>query len=54
MNNRLLPPSSPSFLHHSEQGAQRLSELPIHINTLWNPDTCPAHLLPWLAWALSV
>jgi len=21
---------------------------------LWNPQTCPAHLLPWLAWALSV
>lgn len=21
---------------------------------LWNPDACPAHLLPWLAWALSV
>ena len=24
------------------------------IRPLWNPDTCPAHLLPWLAWALSV
>jgi len=20
----------------------------------WNPDTCPEHLLPWLAWSLSV
>ena len=24
------------------------------VRPLWNPDTCPAHLLPWLAWALSV
>lgn len=24
------------------------------IATLWNPATCPAPLLPWLAWALSV
>ena len=28
--------------------------LPVPIDTLWNPDTCPASLLPWLAWALSV
>ncbi|MCV5639247.1 phage tail protein I, partial [Escherichia coli] len=21
---------------------------------LWNPDTCPANLLPWLAWSFSV
>lgn len=24
------------------------------IGTIWNPETCPAPLLPWLAWALSV
>ena len=24
------------------------------VPTLWNPDTCPATLLPWLAWAESV
>ncbi len=27
---------------------------PRTIPTLWNPDTCPAALLPWLAWALAV
>jgi len=21
---------------------------------VWNPNTCPAHLLPWLAWAVSI
>jgi phage tail P2-like protein len=24
------------------------------IRPLWDPDTCPASLLPWLAWTLSV
>lgn len=28
--------------------------LPVPLRALWNPDTCPAHLLPWLAWALSI
>ncbi|WP_295044717.1 phage tail protein I [uncultured Paracoccus sp.] len=28
--------------------------IPIPVGDLWNPDTCPAALLPWLAWALSV
>ena len=23
-------------------------------NDTWNPDNCPEHLLPWLAWSLSV
>lgn len=27
---------------------------PALIATIWNPWTCPAILLPWLAWALSV
>lgn len=26
----------------------------MQIATLWNPDTCPLHLLPWLASAMSV
>lgn len=28
--------------------------VPAPIRDLWNPDRCPAALLPWLAWALSV
>ncbi|KXA71046.1 phage tail protein I [Bordetella hinzii] len=28
--------------------------LPTPIADLWNPDTCPAAALPWLAWALHV
>jgi len=28
--------------------------VPVPNATLWTPATCPAALLPWLAWALSV
>lgn len=24
------------------------------LRDVWNPDTCPPHMLPWLAWAFSV
>ena len=32
----------------------RVSNVPSPLRPLWNPDTCPVDLLPWLAWALSV
>lgn len=32
----------------------RLESIPVPIGDLWNPWTCPAPHLPWLAWALSV
>lgn len=32
----------------------RLDALPLLIDTLWNSETCPEALLPWLAWSLSV
>lgn len=28
--------------------------VPLVVREMWNPDTCPANLLPWLAWAFSV
>jgi phage tail P2-like protein len=32
-----------------------LGSVPVSdVSTLWNPDTCPTELLPWLAWAESV
>ena len=34
--------------------AARLAAVRSVVPTLWNADTCPASLLPWLAWALSV
>lgn len=35
-------------------GMLAASEIPVPIRQLWNPETCPAVALPWLAWALSV
>ena len=32
----------------------RLSDIPVPNRDLWNPRTIPAHLLPWLAWSLSI
>lgn len=34
--------------------APRIEAIPAPIRTVWNPDTCPADILPWLAWAFSV
>lgn len=31
-----------------------MSDVPLLVRESWNPDTCPAALLPWLAWAFSV
>lgn len=32
----------------------RISDVPVVVSEVWNPDTCPANVLPWLAWAFSV
>ncbi|EPN6604634.1 phage tail protein I [Providencia rettgeri] len=54
MNSRLLPVgSSPLELAAAESLAQ-IERVPIPIRELWNPDKCPVHLLPYLAWAFSV
>ncbi|HAX9985149.1 phage tail protein I [Escherichia coli] len=50
----LLPPSASDFMRCVERGTSRLSALPVSLNQLWDPDTCPVALLPYLAWALSV
>ncbi|NML08707.1 phage tail protein I [Sphingobium sp. AR-3-1] len=34
--------------------AARLAGVPVAIDAIWNPATCPAALLPWLAWGLSL
>lgn len=50
----LLPPNATAEERAIEQTTARLGEIPAELGRLWNPDTCPAELLPWLAWALSV
>lgn len=33
----------------------RISDVDVSgIRAVWNPETCPVNLLPWLAWAFSV
>tara|TARA_R110002167_G_scaffold98718_11_gene259426 strand:+ start:1034 stop:2044 length:1011 start_codon:yes stop_codon:yes gene_type:complete len=54
MAERLLPPSATALELKIEQVTARASEIPVPLAALWNPQTCPAELLPWLAWALSV
>lgn len=51
----LLPPSSTPLERAIDQAAAaRLAALPSVVASLWNADTCPAALLPYLAWAMSV
>lgn len=51
----LLPPNRTGQEHAIEQTqAARIAGMDVPVDRLWNPATCPAALLPWLAWALSV
>lgn len=51
----ILPPSSTPLERAIDQAsASRLAALPSVVASLWNADTCPAALLPYLAWAMSV
>jgi len=37
-----------------DRATGRIGAVPVDVRLLWNPATCPAAILPWLAWALSV
>ncbi len=51
----LLPPSATPLSRTLETVmAERKEGIAAPIGTLWNVDTCPVDLLPWLAWAFSV
>ncbi|MBJ7550738.1 phage tail protein I [Marinomonas ostreistagni] len=50
----LLPPNSTQYERDLEASMSRISDVPVPIGTLWNPQTCPETHLAWLAWALSV
>lgn len=39
---------------HAEQAGAEVSAAPVPLRQLWDPDTCPLELLPYLAWAFSV
>lgn len=50
----LLPPSATAQERALDLTTARIGDVPVPLRTLWDADTCPAALLPWLAWALSV
>lgn len=54
-SDKSLLPTNLSALERDLAGAlARISDIEIPIATLWDPDNCPAELLPYLAWALRV
>ena len=50
----LLPPNASASERALDEATSRVGAVPVAIADLWNPQTCPATALPWLAWALSV
>ena len=52
--SNLLPPNATKLERALDDVAARIGDVPSPIRDVWNPDTCPAKLLPWLAWALSL
>lgn len=54
MADSLLPPNATAEERSLETATARIGDVPVPIDTLWNPAACPVSHLPWLAWALSV
>jgi phage tail P2-like protein len=52
--SRLLPVGSSPLEVAAARACADIEKTPIPLRRLWNPDTCPVQLLPWLAWAFSV
>jgi hypothetical protein len=50
----ILPRASTPWEMAIDQTAQTFSPLPVPNAAIWNPDTCPEHMLSWLAVNLSV
>ena len=54
MSDSQLPPNATAAEVAIEAATARVGAVPVEIRTVWHPDVCPAEILPWLAWALSV
>lgn len=53
MTATLLPPNARPLERAVAGALARVSAVPIPLQALWDPWTCPVELLPWLAWGLS-
>ncbi|MGT3163422.1 phage tail protein I [Yersinia enterocolitica] len=54
MNKCLLPVGSTPLEIAAAQACARMADIDVPLSQLWNADTCPLDLLPYLAWAWSV
>ncbi|MGA4210550.1 phage tail protein I [Ralstonia nicotianae] len=50
----LLPPNATPLERRAARAGARIERVPVPLRDLWNPATCPADLLPFLAWSFSV
>ncbi|MCT8472077.1 phage tail protein I [Chromohalobacter canadensis] len=50
----LFPPNSTPLERAAAEALAEIERVPVPLRKLWNPDDCPARLLPYLAWAFSV
>lgn len=50
----LLPNNSTPLERAASEALAEIQRVPVPLRSLWNPYTCPAKLLPYLAWAFSV
>ncbi len=49
-----MPPNATPLERRAAQAGGRIERVPVPLRDLWNPATCPAELLPFLAWSFSV
>ncbi|MBK4725025.1 phage tail protein I [Pantoea agglomerans] len=54
MSDRLLPAGSTALEVAAAEACATIEQTPVPLRQLWNPQTCPLELLPYLAWAWSV
>lgn len=54
MSETLLPHNATPQEIALDLATARVGDVPVDIRTVMTSDACPAALLPWLAWALSV
>ena len=54
MAARLLPANASELERLAADALAQIERVPVPLRQLWNPDTCPVELLPYLAWAFSV
>lgn len=50
----LMPSNATALERQAALALAQLQRVPIPLRDLVNPDRCPVHLLPYLAWAFSV